>query len=177
MKLMSTSPVATVVVVVALSTGLAWAGEGAAPPLPMSPPVTSIVYKAWNEEIRVDAKAMTIKHTETQYEYESRVSANVKSSKVVTLVDGKITSGMVQDLTIFVRRSGYMELGAVYGAPENRRYYPYRLEVTFKGRPTKTVEYRSNPSFEDEPESFKTVVGSLRALSERVRRDRGLQVP
>ncbi len=175
MKFMFTNPVAAAAVLIVLLTGPAWAGAGTTPSLPL--PITSIVYKAWNEEIRVDAVAMTIRHTETQYEYATEFSANVKSSKAVTILDGKITSGMVQDLTVFVRSSGYMELGAVYGAPENRRYYPYRLEVTFKGQPTKTVKYRSNPSFEDEPEAFKTVVGYLRSLSEQVRRDRGPQAP
>lgn len=129
--------------------------------------LVSVVLNAWNEHVQIDARAMTIVHTQTEYEYASPTSGNPTGSKLHKLLDGKITPEQRDALGKFIRESGFMDLKDAYGAPEGQRYYPYRIEVTFEGQPKKVVEFRSNPSFENEPESFKKLETYLRQMSQR----------
>jgi len=131
--------------------------------------LASILYDAWDEDIRVDASTMTIVHTQTEYVYDSPISGNPKGSKLLKLLDGHVTEGQVETLGNCVRDARFMELGVSYGAPEEQRYYPYRLEVGCARGDKKVVEYRSSPFFVKAPEGFKSVVSCLQDLSASIR--------
>lgn len=129
----------------------------------------SAVYKSWNEEIRVDGKAMTLVHTKTEHEFDNPTSSVPSRSKVVKVVDAKVDAAQLAGLEKAIRDSGFLQLKDRYGAEEGQRYYPYSIRVELRDA-TKQVEHRSNPSFEGPPEAFDRVTQALRALSDSVRR-------
>ncbi len=57
----------------------------------------------------------------------------------------------------------FWELEDAYGAPEGQRYYPYTISAT-QNEKTKTVVFRSNPSFGLAPEVFRTLEKFLNEL-------------
>jgi hypothetical protein len=132
--------------------------------------LSSAVYRAWDEEIRVDADAMTILHTQTQFEYADPTSAVPASSRVEKLLEGKVTPEDVEALAKFIGQSRVMDLKPQYGAPEGERHYPYGLEVRFRGGELKKVEFRSNPAYGDPPEAFQRFEKHLKDLSDAIRK-------
>jgi hypothetical protein len=126
---------------------------------------TSVAYRAWNESIRADLHHRTLLHTRTEHTYDNPVSANPSGSREVMVVDRALSIREVFGILRVVRRSGFLELGDSYGAPEGERFYPYRLEVEFSEGPAKGVLHRSNPAYPEEPAPFKALVEHLRGLS------------
>ncbi|MBI2900890.1 MAG: hypothetical protein HYY17_11955 [Planctomycetes bacterium] len=134
------------------------------------PALVSVRYDAWAEDIHVDGDAMTIVHTKTEYTYARPMDSNPSGSEVHKILDGRVTKEDLEALGAFVRESGFLDLKDAYGAPEGHRYYPYNLEVTFRGEKPKKVQFRSNPEFESSPEPFKKLEKRLAELSEAVRK-------
>jgi hypothetical protein len=128
----------------------------------------SAAYHSPEEDIEIDAREKKIVRTENEYEYESEVSPNPKSVKVLTRLNATITGEQLEQVASFILASGIMQLAASYGAPEGQRHYAYEITVTFEGKPPKRVTYLSNPSFEGEPEAFKKVVAYLHELSRQL---------
>ena len=151
-----------IMVAAALALAATFAAESGGNPPPGT--LVSINYHSWNEVIEIDARRGRIVDRETRFEYESDVSDTPKSSKTVTPLDAPVTKDQIKQLTDLVTHSGVMQLAASYGAPEGQRSYPYEIDITFEGEPTKIVKYRSNPSFEAEPEAFTKVVAYLHDL-------------
>ncbi len=131
--------------------------------------LVSVVFDAWDEDLRIDAEAMTLVHTRTEYKYDRPEADTPSGSTVHTLLEGKVTREQVEALEKFVRECGFLDLKEGYGAPEDHRYYPYRLTVVFRGGKKKTVEFRSNPDFEKRPEAFDKLEKHLYELSKAVR--------
>ena len=127
----------------------------------------SVKYIGWSESVSVEGR--NIVHTKIEYEYDNPTSSVPSRQSTKKILDGSVTADQVAALDKLVRESGFLDLKDRYGAPEGHRYYPYRIEVTYKGQPKKTVEVRSNPEYEGQPEAFKKVESHLMKLSESAR--------
>jgi len=66
-----------------------------------------------------------------------------------------------------VVNNGFFNLDDAYGAPQDQRHYPYTLQVEINGQQKKVI-YRSNPSFDEAPYSFKTLESTLFNLSQEL---------
>jgi hypothetical protein len=126
-----------------------------------------IRYDSWTDDITIEGQH--IRHVETRYEYDNPVSAVPSRQYTVVHTDTDLTEEQLTDLKQFIQTSGFETLAEAYGAPEEYRYYPYRLTIEF-GELRKDVLYRSNPSSEKPPATFRAIERYLFELSEQVRR-------
>lgn len=139
--------------------------ENAPPDVEINPPTLQVNYAAWNEAITIDGKTGALKHTKTEHEYDNPVSGTPSGQTVHTVAEGTLTEEQMTALATFINDAGFLLLDSEYGAPENQRYYPYRLSVMLPDGFEKDVIFRSNPEFGDEPEEFKAVVEELKRIS------------
>jgi hypothetical protein len=127
----------------------------------------SICYDSWTDDITIEGQR--IHHVQTRYEYDNPISAVPSRQYTVELTNTDLTEEQLADLKQFIQTSGFETLAEAYGAPEGYRYYPYRLTIEF-GDLRKDVLYRSNPSYEEPPATFRAIERYLFELSEQVRR-------
>lgn len=146
---------------ISLLLGLLFVAAGAA----AEGGLTAVHYQAWNETIRADLATRMLVRSTTEYTYDNPVSGTPSGSRAGVGSERRLSLREVVGLIRLVRSSGFLDLGAAYGAPEDQRFYPYRLEVRFSQGAPKTVEFRSNPSYEAEPEAFRALVAQLRQLA------------
>jgi hypothetical protein len=125
-----------------------------------------LMYDSSDDDIEI--KNAHIKHVQTQYEFDNPVSAVPTRSRTVELTDSELTQAEHEELVSFIRGSGFDSLAPAYGAPVDRRHYPYVLTIGF-GDDRKTVTYRSNPSYDGAPEPFRQIEDYVLGLSRRVR--------
>jgi hypothetical protein len=114
-----------------------------------------LLYRSPKSDIRIEKGRLSqINYT---YTYENPASPiPTKRDQVIAASNKMIDPMMLAALKILVAESGFMELSDSYGAPEGNRFYPYSIEVKYKGK-TKAVKYRSNPQFENAPSSFRII--------------------
>ena len=122
-----------------------------------------IEYKAPFQEITVKGDSVFIQKDVA--EYDNPVSS-IPSSTKTFFYNSLLSRGEVKKLEKLVIKSGFFELKESYGAPADQRYYPYTLTVKI-GTKTHSVEYRSNPSYEESPPAFKTIESHLNKLADK----------
>jgi hypothetical protein len=114
-----------------------------------------ILYRSPKSDIRIEKGRLSqINYTFTYDNPASPIPTG--RDQVVAASNKNIDPMMLAALKIIVSESGFMELSDSYGAPEGNRFYPYSIEVKYKGK-TKAVKYRSNPQFEAAPSSFRII--------------------
>jgi hypothetical protein len=124
------------------------------------------MYDSWDDDIEITNTH--IKHVQTRYEFDNPVSAIPTRSHTVELLNAQLTRAEYEELVSFIRDSGFESLAPAYGAPVDKRHYPYVLRIGF-GDERKVVTYRSNPSYEGAPETFRQLEEYALKLSHRVR--------
>jgi hypothetical protein len=125
-----------------------------------------LMYDSADDDIEIEARH--IRHVRTRYKFDSPMTVVPSSSQTEELVDADLTQAEYDELVRFIHESGFESLAPAYGAPVDRRHYPYVLTVGF-GDERKVVTYRSNPSYDEAPERFKRVKEYVLQLSDRVR--------
>ena len=112
--------------------------------------------------VLIKIKNFDLNWTEKIEEYKNPISA--APTKIITQTKNKkLTSCQLEKLQKLIQTSGFMNLAAEYGAPNNQRYYPYSISVTL-GKKENKVIYRSNPTYGSSPEAFRIVEDYLHQL-------------
>ena len=97
--------------------------------------------------------------------YNNPISA-IPSQVTTQTTNKKLTNYQLDKLKKLIKSSGFMNLATEYGAPTNKRYYPYSISVCL-GKKQKKVFYRSNPSYGSSPEAFRIVEDYLPSYPRR----------
>jgi hypothetical protein len=126
--------------------------------------ITRVLYKSWQGTIDVDLVALNLKRSGIEYTYPSMVSGNPSSSKTLKYPGQIINQEDAKRIVALIRKSGFLSLKDVYGAPEGHRYYPYRITVYLSNGKSKSTLFRSNPDYGDTPEAFKKLESLLKSL-------------
>lgn len=116
--------------------------------------IVHVAYKSWKRSVDVDLVARTLARSRTEYTYPSRTSGTPSSARTLSEPEVEITREQARAVAALVFSSGFMDLGPEHGAPEDQRFYPYRITVRAADGAEKTVLFRSNPSYEGKPEAF-----------------------
>ena len=135
-------------------------------PLSMQQDDLFIHYQSWTDEISIEKKHM--KHMRTEYEYANPFSATPSGQRKLVIVDNALTDQQWTQIKGFVRDSGYENLEDTYGAPKDERYYPYLLSIS-QDNVRKDTKYRSNPNYDEPPESYQIIERYLFNLSKEVK--------
>ncbi len=118
----------------------------------------------WLDITIADKKLTKVKTT--HYFAETNFSSVPDSMSTETLMDGVLLSdSIMNELNTLLTRQSFWELEEQYGAPEQLRYYPYIISAEMIGK-SKTVTFRSNPSFDLAPQSFTAVEAFLKSINE-----------
>ncbi|KAA3635775.1 MAG: hypothetical protein DWQ02_09315 [Bacteroidetes bacterium] len=124
----------------------------------------SISYDSPWLDITIADKKMTKVKT-THYFAETNFSSVPDSMSTETLMDGVVLSdSIMNELNTLLDEQNFWELEEQYGAPEQQRYYPYVISAEMMGK-SKTVTYRSNPSYDLAPQAFTQVEAFIKTLN------------
>ncbi|QSJ15013.1 hypothetical protein JYQ62_24535 [Nostoc sp. UHCC 0702] len=112
--------------------------------------------------VSIAVKNLSIIWSEKIESYNNPISA-IPSQVTTQTRNKKLTNNQLDKLKKLIKSSGFMNLATEYGAPPNKRYYPYSISVCL-GKKQKKVFYRSNPSYGNSPEAFQIVEDYLQQL-------------
>lgn len=116
----------------------------------------------WLDISIADKKITKVKTT--HYFAETNFSSVPDSMSTETLMDAVVLSDSIMNELNSLLDENFWDLEEQYGAPEQQRYYPYVISAEMIGK-SKTVTYRSNPSFDLAPQAFSTLEAFLKDLT------------
>lgn len=117
-------------------------------------------YKSPNKTLEIKDTNLTI--TEKKDVFDNPVSS-IPSSSSFEDKNYTLTKKEVYNLIKFIEDNQFFALNSSYGAPIGERSYPTTISIKMHGN-EKEVVYRSNPSFESAPESFRKLEAYLLQL-------------
>lgn len=114
-------------------------------------------------DISIEKKQITKIKTQHHFK-ESNFSSVPDSISTQTLKDREMLSdSILNEMQKLLDDKKFWELEDNYGAPEGQRFYPYTITAK-KDTLTKTVVFRSNPSYGLAPDAFREVEKFLTEL-------------
>jgi hypothetical protein len=131
---------------------------------------SSAVAPVHHLEIRYESPGLSATLRDTALEFVKKTysyphpAATTPSEVKQTRGAVTLSATQLENLRSVMTNSGFMKLKPAYGAPEEERHYPYMLEVTLDGE-SRSVVYRSNPSYLPAPQAFSQVQQAVEALA------------
>ncbi len=129
----------------------------------------SLSYSSYQD--RINIRDQTFSHTRLQHHFpeNSPVAVPDSTSNLEVLKRSPLNQFQLNELQKIVN-SGFLKLNDAYGAPQDKRHYPYTIQVEINGQQKKVI-YRSNPSFDEAPYAFKTLKSALLNLSKELHKN------
>ena len=123
----------------------------------------AIHYKSPNDLISVENNILNHIQIKQMFVKGSTSGTPDSIARTSLATDMLLSPKKLQILKKAIITSGFMGLEDAYGAAKDQRNYPTSIKVQFQGK-TKEVVFRSNPSFNRSPVSFKKVENALMRL-------------
>jgi hypothetical protein len=118
--------------------------------------IFKVTYNSPWTAITIEEGKITKVKTEHHFN-DDNFSSVPDSTSTHKLKDGIVLSDSLNnELKKLLDNKQFWELEDIYGASENSRYYPYTISA-INGEKSKTVVFRSNPSFGLAPEAFRDI--------------------